>query len=87
MQPTDNVGTFTLTAGTITINEDNGIRVISMELLAGVVTYVGSLPIAGNNPTPLTLVADKPVVVGFDFSIDGFTIDATGGSVKLIYGR
>lgn len=87
MNADNNVGTFTLFGGIITVNESDGIRVISMELLKGVVTYVGTLAIDGNASNPLELVADKPVTIGFDFAIDGLVIDASVGSVKLIYGR
>lgn len=87
MTPTDNIGTFTLTNGSLNITETDGIRWLSMEWISGTVTYVGVLPIEGNQPTALALVENDPVTIGFDFPIDGFTITATAGSVKLIYGR
>mgnify|MGYP001565116748 CR=1 FL=1 len=87
MTPTDNIGTFTLTNGSLTITDSDGIRVLSMEWVSGTVTYSGVLPIGGNASTALTLVEDDPITIGFDFPIDGFTITATAGSVKLIYGR
>ncbi len=78
--------TYTLTSGTLTINETDGITAVAMKLLSGTATYAGTKKIGNVDSTPTPLVVDKSITVTSEQTkyVDSFTIDATGGSVEII---
>lgn len=78
--------TYTLTGGTLTINETDGVTAVAMKLLSGAATYAGTKKIGSISSTPTSLVVDKSVTVTSEQTkyIDSFTIDAGGGSVEII---
>ncbi len=83
--PSSKIGTVTLTNETVTLVETNGIRKIAMKLVSGTVTYLGTLPFGTVGSSPITLADSDPVTVVSDYAMDGFTINASAGSVLLIY--
>lgn len=82
----ENVGTYTLTSS-LTIQESFGVRNISMLLVSGIVTVTGSMKLGSLTSSSLTLSADKPLNLSFDFPIDGLVIDATSGEVIIVTGK
>lgn len=83
----NNVGTRTLTSESVTLTSDMGIRSVAMKLVSGTVTYEGTLPLGTLASTAIALASNDPVCITFDGSIVGLVINATLGSVQLIYGR
>lgn len=83
----ENVGTYTLTSSTLTIQESFGVRNISLLLVSGTVTVTGSMKLGSTVSSALTLAADKPLNLSFDFPIDGLIIDATSGVVTIVTGK
>lgn len=84
---TDNVGTFNLAGTSLTILETMGVRNISVLLVSGAATVKGTLSLGTIPSDPLALEVGIPLNVSFDFSIDGYVIDASAGAVKIIAGR
>lgn len=76
--------TTILSNTSFTLTEEMGIRSISMSLLSGTVTYVWDKPIAGITPMALTLIEGEYPNITSQKAINGFTIIATSGEVKLI---
>lgn len=78
--------TYTLTGGTLTINETDGVTAVAMKLLSGTGTYQGTKKIGTIDSTATPLVVNNGVTVTAEQTkyIDSFTIDATGGSVEII---
>lgn len=83
----ENVGTYTLTSSTLTIQESFGVRNISLLLVSGTVTVTGSMKLGSTASSALTLAADKPLNLSFDFPVDGLIIDATSGVVTIVTGK
>lgn len=82
----ENVGTFNLSSETITITEDMGVRNISVLLVSGTVTVKGTMKLGSRDSDTVTLDS-TPLNVSFDFPIDGYIIDASGGVALLITGK
>ena len=85
LQP-ENVGTFTLSGESITIVQAWGVRNVSVSRVSGTVIVTGTMKLGARNSDPITL-GDKPLNVSFDFPIDGYTIDASGGVALLVTGK
>lgn len=83
---TENVGTFTVTAETITIQAAWGVRNVSVSRVSGTVIVTGTMKLGTRASDPIVL-SDKPLNVSFDFPIDGYTIDASGGSALVVTGK
>lgn len=83
----ENVGTFTLSATSVTILEEFGVRNVSVKLVSGTVTVVGTQKLGALSSTPIVVTAENPINISFGFPIDGYTIDATGGVAQVITGR
>lgn len=79
-----NVGTFTVTGTTMTINANDGVMIVAMKLISGTVTFIGTSKVNGEASTAITLAANDPVTIGGNTPIDGLTINATSGSVYVI---
>ena len=80
------IGTITLTAKIFAINVDMGIKYIALKPISGIVTYVGTVFILDSvgatiPSTPQTLTTFYKIDA--TNPIDGFTIDASAGSVEL----
>lgn len=87
MAITDNIGTFNLNAETITITESMGVRSVSVILVSGTVTVTGSMKLGTRGSDSITLEDGVPLNVSFDFSIDGYVIDASAGAALLVTGK
>lgn len=87
MAITDNIGTFNLNAETITITESMGVRSVSVILVSGTVTVTGSMKLGARESDSITLEDGVPLNVSFDFSIDGYVIDASAGAALLVTGK
>ena len=84
MPPKDTVFTYILTNSTLTITSNMGIRQISMSLLSGSATYCGTKNLNGTASVPIALLDGEFPNFANDYAIDGLTIDAGSGSVKII---
>ncbi len=87
MPVTDNVGTFNLTSETVTIQENMGVRSVSILLVSGTVTVSGTMRLGARASDPIVLEDGIPLNISFDFSIDGYIIDATAGAATVITGK
>ncbi len=78
-------GVFTgqLLGETFTITRDLGIRGLCIRLLAGTVTYIGSMKVEGLTPSSRTLDASFPYGISSSTPLHEFTIDATGGECEI----
>lgn len=83
----ENVGTFNLATEILTITNEMGVRNISVVLVSGAVTVKGSMKLGARASDAIVLVADVPLNLTFDFSIDGYVIDASAGEATLITGK
>lgn len=83
----ENVGTFNLASETIVVSQEMGVRNISVLLVSGTVTVKGVMKLGARESDTVTLEADVPLNISFDFCIDGYTIDASAGAALLITGR
>jgi hypothetical protein len=83
------IGTCTLTGKIVTLNVTEGYRSMSLKLISGTVTYMGSESINADDGTAIASSAETLDANGFELvcenSIDGFVIDATLGSVILAF--
>ena len=86
MNPINNTGTFILSAESITIIQDWGVRNVSLLLVSGTVTVKGTMKLGARDDDAITL-GSVPLNISFDSAIDGLTIDALGGSVLLVTGK
>lgn len=87
MELKDNVGTFTLNGVSKTIIAEWGIRNVSVRLVSGIVTVKGTQSLGSDPSTPIAVTAANPINISFNFSIDGYTIDASAGVAEVITGR
>jgi hypothetical protein len=79
--------TYVLSGGTLTINEEYGITALALRLTAGAGSYEGTKKLGGLiSSTPIPLVANEPVTVSSEQSkyISELIIDATGGTIEII---
>lgn len=86
MPKSNNMGTYTLTAGnTYTISAEDGVRVMSLILsAAGIATVIGSAKIGSMGAsTAINLVAGVPTIISNQDPIDGFVITVTAGTVTV----
>jgi hypothetical protein len=84
----ENVGTFLLNGEKITIIEEWGVRNVSIAWVSGVVTVKGTMKLGARDDDAITLgAASSPLNISFDFSIDGYEIDATAGQAYLVTGK
>lgn len=84
---TDNVGTFVLSGESITLIQEWGVRSVSVKLVSGTVTVQGTKSLGVRTPDPIPVTEENPINVGFDFPIDGYTIDASAGVAEVITGQ
>lgn len=78
-------GVFTgsLSGTSFSITRDLGIRGLSLRLISGTVTFIGSMKVEGLTPSARTLEDGSPFTVASAFAIDQFDIDATAGVCEI----
>ncbi len=84
----NNVGTYTLTAGTYTLYGADGLYTIALKLLSGAATIQGAcLTTAFGASTPIALTIDEGVTISTEEPIDNFQIVVASGSVLVETGQ
>jgi len=84
----ENVGTFLLNGETLVIQEEYGVRNASISWVSGTVTVKGTMKLGIRDSDVITLNATNPILnISFDFSIDGYTLDATAGQALVVTGK
>lgn len=77
------VFTATFTNTTFAITETMGLSVVSINLISGAATILGTTSIPGVTNSAAALTVGQPVLLKADsgYTLDGITIDSTGGGV------
>ncbi len=80
---TQSVFTSTFTNTTFVISDSMNLRIVSVNLISGVATILGTSSIPGLTTSTAALSVGQPVVIPADpgYTLDGITIDSTGGGV------
>lgn len=85
----NHIGTITLTGKVYTFLGTNGITSASLKLISGTVTYQGTSFIITDDGIQINSSAETLDDSGFEIvapnPIDGFVVDATGGSCILAF--
>lgn len=78
--------TKVLSATSLLITNDYGLRSVSVVLISGAGTVQGNLGVNGltNDPLPLTVGQSLTIGVEGNQIIDGLNVDATAGVIHLI---
>lgn len=82
-----NFWTYVLSNDTVVINESQGFKNLSMELISGSASFIGTGQGDGTlPPASIALITNKPVNLssGSVLPIDGITITATSGVVNIM---
>lgn len=86
-----NLGTVTLTNDIKTFSVNDGISAISLLWVSGAVTYKGTLTLTtdsgtGIDSTPIDMNGNNPSFeMVFNNPVDGLVVDASAGSVDIIF--
>ncbi len=83
----ENIGTFTLSSEILVIINEFGVLNISLLLVSGTVTVTGIMKLGNRVSTAITLSSGVPLNLGYNFPIDGLTIDASAGVVTILTGK
>jgi hypothetical protein len=77
------VFTATFTNTTFAITESLGLTVISINLISGVATILGTTSIPGISNSTAALIVGQPILLTADsgYTLNGITIDSTAGGV------
>ena len=77
------VFTATFTNTTFAIVESMGLSIVSINLISGAATILGTTQIPGLTNSAASLSVGQPILVRADngFTLDGITIDSTAGGV------
>lgn len=80
---TQSVFTATFSNTTFTIVESMGLSIVSINLISGVASILGSTSIPGLTNTASTLSVGQPILLNADsgYTLVGITIDSTAGGV------
>ena len=80
---TQSVFTATFTNTTFAITETMGLSIVSVNLISGVATILGTTQIPGLTNDAASLSVGQPILVRADsgYTLDGITIDSTAGGV------
>jgi hypothetical protein len=80
---TQSVFTATFTNTTFAIADTMGISVVSINLISGVATILGTTQIPGLTSSTAALTVGQPLLIQADsgFTLGGITIDSTAGGV------
>ena len=86
MSNTTKVWTYTLTNGTLSIDDTYGLTSISFVLSSGSATITGGLSVGGQASTDLALSTSIPVGITASAGtvLTGITITASSGVVEMI---
>jgi hypothetical protein len=77
------VFTATFTNTTFAIAESMGLTVVSVNLISGAATILGTTSIPGISNSAAALPIGQPILLKADagYTLDGITIDSSGGGV------
>ena len=80
---TQSVFTGTFTNTTLVIAESMGISILSVNLISGAATILGTTVIPGATSGTAAMTVGQPILLKADpgFTLAGVTIDSTGGGV------
>lgn len=80
---TQSVFTATFTNTTFVLSETLGLTVVSINLISGVATILGTSTIPGVSTSSAALNVGQPILLQADagYTLAGITIDSTGGGV------
>lgn len=80
------VFTSTFTNTTFTITESMGFSIVSINLISGAATILGTTSVPGVTNTAAALNVAQPILLRADsgFTLDGITITATSGVFEVI---
>jgi hypothetical protein len=78
--------TFQLTSGTLTIDEEDGITAVALLLTAGAGSYTGTKTVNGVVSAAVPLAVDFPITITSEQTkyISDLTIDASAGTIQII---
>lgn len=82
-----NIFSYTLSGGSLTINETDNVMKVSIEANAGVVTLQGNVQFKGlaSNAINLTVGGGATIIANSNSQpLSGLTINATGGSADIL---
>jgi hypothetical protein len=77
------VFTSTFTDTTFAITDTMGLSIVSINLISGVATILGTTSIPGITNSTAALSVGQPILLKSDsgYTLDGITIDSTAGGV------
>lgn len=80
---TQSVFTATFTNTTFVITETLGLTIVSINLISGVATILGTTSVPGISASSAALAVGQPILLQADsgYTLAGITIDSTGGGV------
>lgn len=80
------VFTATFTNTTFAITESMGLSIVSINLISGAATILGTTSIPGISNSTAALTVGQPILLRADsgFTLDGITITATTGVFEVI---
>jgi hypothetical protein len=80
---TQSIFTATFTNTTFIITESMGLSVVSINLISGVATILGTATTPGITLSTAALTVGQPILLTADngYTLDGITINSTGGGV------
>ena len=86
---TQSVFTATFTNTTFVILESMGLSIVSINLVSGVATILGTTQIPGLTNSAASLTVGQPILVRADsgFTLSGITINSTEGGVFEIIAK
>ncbi len=81
----ENIFSYVLTNGSITIVKEWGVRAICVKLISGAGSVLGSMKLGALSSAAVPLVVNDPVTISVDESnyIDGLTIEAAAGVINI----
>ena len=83
---TQSVFTGTFTNTTFVITETLGLTIVSINLISGVATILGTEALPGIAPSTAALNVGQPILLKADsgYTLDGITINSTGGGAFAV---
>jgi hypothetical protein len=83
---TQSVFTSTFTNTTLSIVESMGFTIVSINLISGSATILGTTSVPGLTSTAASLTVGQPILLRADsgFTLDGITITASTGVFEVI---
>jgi hypothetical protein len=78
------VFTYTLINSNLLIKSEYGIRSISLKLISGTASFIGTMKVGTLNSVAIPLIINEPVTITGETIIDGLNILASSGQVQII---